>query len=107
VLVGATLERGVDDVVVNRVAVEALRARAAELVGALRDAPEVSAWAGVRPGTVDDAPMIGESAVAGVHVALGMYRNGVLLAPAVGEAVAASVLDAAPRPPFNPGRFHR
>jgi glycine oxidase len=106
VLVGATLERGVDDVVVNRAQVEALRAKAAALCGALAEAPEVSAWAGVRPGTADDAPMIGESAAPGVYAALGMYRNGVLLAPAVAEAVAASVLDGAIRPPFNPLRFH-
>ncbi len=104
-LVGATVERGVDDVGVVRDVVEGLKAKAVALVGALARAPEVSAWAGVRPGTADDAPMVGETRVEGVHVALGAYRNGILLAPAVAELVADAVLDRARRPTFNPLRF--
>ena len=57
ILVGATSERGRADVEVDRQAIAALKAKAAELIGSLAAAPEVSAWAGVRPGTPDDAPM--------------------------------------------------
>jgi glycine oxidase len=73
--------------------VEELKAKATELVPVLGRAPEVSAWAGVRPGTPDDAPLIGETEVAGVFAALGHYRNGVLLAPVTAEIIADQVLD--------------
>jgi len=107
-LVGSTTERGATDTAVDRAAVEALRARAAQLAGALAAAPEISSWAGVRPGTPDDAPMIGETAIPGVYAALGMYRNGVLLAPAVAELMAAAVIDgkvSAAAARFAPARF--
>ncbi|HVY89703.1 MAG TPA: FAD-dependent oxidoreductase [Hyphomonadaceae bacterium] len=92
-LVGATVERGKADTTVDRDKVEELRARAAELMPVLGRAPEVSAWAGVRPGTPDDAPLIGETGVAGVFAALGHYRNGVLFAPATAGIVADQVFD--------------
>ena len=105
ILVGASVERGVEDFNVDRKVIAALKEKAVAICGALKDAPEVSAWAGVRPGTQDDAPMIGESAIPGVFVALGCYRNGVLLAPAVAEQLADAVLEGARRPMFAPLRF--
>lgn len=108
VLVGATVERGRSDTDVDRAVIADLRAKAARLVPALSDAPELTAWAGVRPGTPDDAPMIGETAIPGVFAALGMYRNGVLFAPAVAELIADMVVDgkvSAAAAAFAPGRF--
>lgn len=104
-LVGASVERGVEDTSVNRGVIDGLREKAAAVAGALKDAPEVSAWAGVRPGTPDDAPMIGETAIAGVYAALGSYRNGVLFAPAVAEHLADVVLEGTRRAAFSPLRF--
>jgi glycine oxidase len=60
----------------------------------------------VRPGTPDDGPLIGEWE--GMIVAGGHYRNGILLAPATAEAVAALVAGEEPAPeiaPFSPLRF--
>ena len=69
----------------------------------------LEARAGLRPGTPDNAPLIGvaESHPA-VVFATGHYRNGVLLAPVTADAVAA--LLAGDPPPldlerFAPGRF--
>jgi glycine oxidase len=93
ILVGATVERGRSDTIVDREAISALRTRAARFVSAIAEAPEVSSWAGVRPGTPDDAPMIGSTSIAGVHAALGCYRNGILFAPAVAELVVSQMLD--------------
>lgn len=110
VLVGATVERGCSDTSVDRAAIAAMRERAARYVGAIADAPEVSSWAGVRPGTPDDAPMIGPTGLAGVHVALGCYRNGILLAPAVAELVVGQMLDgkaSAEARAFSPLRFDK
>jgi len=107
-LVGATVERDRADTEVNRAAVEALRARAAALVPTLADAPELSAWAGVRPGSPDDQPLIGQTDIPGVYAALGHYRNGVLLAPATAEMIADQVIDGKVSPlaaAFDPTRF--
>ncbi|HEV7693535.1 MAG TPA: FAD-dependent oxidoreductase [Hyphomonadaceae bacterium] len=106
-LVGASIERGAEDFTVDRAVIAGLKEKAVAICGALKDAPEVSAWAGVRPGTADDAPMIGESAIPGVFAALGCYRNGVLFAPAVAEQVADAVLDGVRRSTFTPLRFNK
>jgi glycine oxidase len=106
-LVGASVERGVEDFTVDRGVIAGLREKAVAIAGALKDAPEVSAWAGVRPGTPDDAPMIGETALAGVYAALGCYRNGVLFAPAVAELLADTVFEGTRRATFTPLRFNK
>lgn len=108
VLVGASVERGRADTEVEAAVVAGFRRRATELVAGLADAPELSAWAGVRPGSPDDAPLIGETAIPGVIAALGHYRNGVLLAPATAEIVADQIIDGKVSPlaaAFAPGRF--
>lgn len=108
ILVGATVERGAADTRVDPEAIAALRARAGALVGGLADAPGVSSWAAIRPGTMDDAPMIGPTRIPGLHAALGCYRNGILFAPAVAELVAGQMLGektGAEARAFSPVRF--
>ena len=110
VLVGATSERGRADADVDRAAIDQLRARAAALVPAIAGAPELTAWAGVRPGSPDDQPLIGETAIPGVFAALGHYRNGVLFAPATAEIIADQVIDGKVSPlaaAFDPRRFDK
>lgn len=110
VLVGATSERGRADTEIEPASIVALRARAAALVPSLADTPEVTAWAGIRPGTPDDAPMIGQTAIPGVFAALGHYRNGVLFAPATAELVADQVIEGKVSPlagAFDPLRFDK
>jgi glycine oxidase len=48
----------------------------------------VGARAGLRPATPDNAPVIGRGELDGLVWATGHWRNGVLLAPLTGEAVA-------------------
>lgn len=110
VLVGATSERGRADTTVDPDKMASLRARAAEIAPSLANAPEVTAWAGIRPGTRDDAPMIGQTAIPGVFAALGHYRNGILFAPATAELVADQVIDGKVSPlaaAFDPLRFDK
>lgn len=107
-LAGSSMARGQADTEVDRAVVDQLRAMAVSLAPDLADAPEVTAWAGVRPGTPDDAPMIGETATPGVFALLGLYRNGVLLAPAAAELLAGMILDGkagALSNAFDPRRF--
>jgi glycine oxidase len=69
----------------------------------------VHRWAGLRPGTLDGRPLIGRLPHApNVVIAAGHYRNGILLAPVTGEAVAALLAGEAPPVPldaFDPLRF--
>ena len=65
-------------------------------------------WVGFRPGSRDDAPLLGPSGIDGLVVATGHHRNGILLTPLTAEAVSAFILTGhlpeAVRP-FTPERF--
>jgi glycine oxidase len=107
-VIGATSEERGFDTTVTAGAAFALLRDASELV------PGVSEWvldefrAGLRPGTPDNLPAIGASAVVGLHWAVGHRRGGVLLAPVtaelVADALAGKPADGAAAP-FAPARF--
>jgi glycine oxidase len=44
-------------------------------------------WSGFRPTSDDDAPIIGETGIAGLLIATGHHRNGILLAPVTAAAM--------------------
>ncbi|HZM31695.1 MAG TPA: glycine oxidase ThiO [Acidimicrobiales bacterium] len=108
VVVGATVEeRGWDRRATAGGAYEILR-DALALVPGLDDAELVAVRTGLRPGSPDDLPMVGPSAVPGLVVATGHHRNGILLTPITAAAVAAAVLgEPAPAEvvPCDPRRF--
>ncbi len=80
VLIGSTLEFGEFDKRTTTEALEDLRASAIDLVPALADAPVVNQWAGLRPGTREGIPFIGECpAIAGLYVNAGQFRNGIVM----------------------------
>src|SRR5690606_41331940 len=68
----------------------------------------VGVRAGLRPGSPDHLPIIGWTALDGLAVATGHFRNGILLTPVTAEAVAA-LLSGEPGPdevrPCDPRRF--
>lgn len=70
-----------------------LKARAAEICPVLAEAETLESWAGVRPGTKDHAPILGETGVANLYVASGHYRNGILLAPITAQIMADLIID--------------
>ena len=78
---------------------QALRELATSLAG--YDVDRV-VW-GVRPLTLDGRPVAGRTALEGLSVATGTYRNGVLLAPLLADAVAAELDGEAPGA-FSPTR---
>ncbi|MDP9117343.1 MAG: glycine oxidase ThiO [Actinomycetota bacterium] len=62
----------------------------------------------LRPGSPDNAPLIGEAGPGGLICATGHYRNGVLLAPLTADAVAELVVSGSPPEcirDFAPTRF--
>ena len=75
------------DATVTAGAVHDLLRDARAVVPDVAECALVEAWAGLRPGTPDNAPIIGPTAVDGLIMATGHYRNGVLLAPLTAEAV--------------------
>lgn len=108
VVVGATVENAGFDERVDPAAVAALIRAAAAAVPALGDAAVESRWAGLRPGTADDLPILGpDPDLAGLLYATGHYRNGILLAPLTAEVVAAFARGQEPpvdTVPFSPAR---
>jgi len=109
VIIGATVEeRGFDSTATAGAVYELLR-DARDLIPDVAELELVEAGAGLRPGSPDNAPMIGESAVPGLIIATGHHRNGILLAPVTADGVTA-MLRREPVPdlirPFSPLRFH-
>ncbi len=87
-IVGATTaERGFDATVTAGGVHELLR-EAYRLLPDVAEMELVESMAGLRPGTPDNLPLIGPGALDGLVLACGHYRNGILLAPLTGEAVA-------------------
>jgi len=87
-IVGATVEEMSYDRAPTAGAVHDLLRRAYELVPGTAELEFDSVAVGWRPGTPDNAPLIGRAALDGVFVATGHFRNGILLAPATARAVA-------------------
>ena len=107
-VVGATVEEmGFD----TRVTVGGVHELLREAYRALPDVAELElerCVAGLRPGTPDNAPLVGPGPVDGLVLATGHYRNGVLLAPLTAEAVSAHLTGAempAEMTVADPGRF--
>jgi len=83
ILIGSTLEHAGFDKTPSDEALASLRASAEELIPALAGMEPVNHWAGLRPGSPQGIPFIGE--VPGHHglwLNTGHYRNGLVLAPA-------------------------
>ena len=93
----------------TKAGIGAMRSMATGLVPQLAAAKVHFDWAGLRPGSPDDLPMIGPlPGWPNVFAATGHYRNGILLGPLTGKLVAAGILDgdwADVPPEFDPRRF--
>lgn len=108
VVIGATSEeRGFDTTVTAGGAYQLLR-DASELVPGIDELEVVELRAGLRPATPDNAPIIGRTAIDGLVVATGHYRNGILLTPVTADVVADVLVGKTPPDvvaPCDPGRF--
>jgi glycine oxidase len=108
ILVGATVEDAGFNKSVEPETVNKLHRGAAELVPELAAAPMVESWAGLRPGTPDDLPIMGETETPGIMISSGHFRNGILLAPAAAKIMADLIMGRSPEidiSAFSPGRF--
>lgn len=87
ILAGSTLEDAGFEKSVTPAGLQKILSAALELAPALASAEILETWAGLRPGSPDDLPILGPTDTEGLIVATGHYRNGVLLAPITAKLV--------------------
>jgi glycine oxidase len=109
-IIGATVEEmGFDTGLTAGGMFELLR-QAYDTLPGVYELPVLETWAGLRPASRDDAPILGPSAVDGLVMATGHHRNGILLAPVTADYVADYLLTgtvAEAMRPFGLERFRR
>jgi glycine oxidase len=78
---GSTMEHAGFDKRVTAAGLGRILNGAVALCPALEKAEVHATWAGLRPWTEDDLPILGEGPLPGLLLATGHFRNGILLAP--------------------------
>lgn len=108
-LLGATVEEKGFDTSVTAGGMLTLLQHAFAVYPMLEDCVVLESWAGLRPGSRDDAPILGESSLPGLIFATGHHRNGILLAPITAWAITELVTQGKMPPiaeKFTIHRFH-
>ena len=107
-LLGATVEeRGFDNTVTAGGLYSLLEA-GWRLVPGIYDLEVTETWAGLRPGSRDNVPILGSASAPGIIYATGHYRNGILLVPVTADEIARLVVTGETSEwlaPFSPHRF--
>jgi len=109
-IIGATVEEKGFDAALTAGGVLSLLEAAWRAIPAVEELPIDDMWVGHRPGSRDDAPILGPGPTEGLVYATGHYRNGILLTPITADAIARLVLDGEVDPmiaPFGIERFRR
>ena len=107
-VIGATSEEQGYDTTVTAGGVYELLRDAHDLVPGITELPLVETSAGLRPGSPDNAPLIGWTSLPGLYAATGHYRNGVLLTPVTADLASqelATGVVPALAAAFSPTRF--
>jgi glycine oxidase len=108
ILIGATVEEAGYVKRTDPDTIQRLHRAAIRLVPALREARVHDAWAGLRPGSPDNLPILGATATPGYFVATGHFRDGILLAPVTAHVIAQLITGAKLEydlSPFSSARF--
>ncbi|HKV94451.1 MAG TPA: glycine oxidase ThiO [Candidatus Angelobacter sp.] len=108
ILIGATVEDVGFDKAVAPSTIQQLLNAAARYLPELESAPIVESWAGLRPGTPDDLPILGPTDMPNVFAATGHFRNGILLAPITAKIMANLIMGQPVQyeiSSFSPARF--
>jgi glycine oxidase len=107
-VIGATVEERGFDTRLTAGGLLALIEAAWRGVPAIEELPVAETWVGFRPGSRDDAPMLGPSGIDRLVIATGHHRNGILLTPVSAAIVSAYILTGTMPEialPFSPERF--
>ena len=107
-IVGATSEERGPDRTVTAGAVHDLLHDAMSVLPVLSELTLAETCAGLRPGTLDNGPIVGAAGPGGPLLATGHYRNGILLSAVTADAIVAHLTGQQPAQewePFSPQRF--
>ncbi|MBI3330705.1 MAG: glycine oxidase ThiO [Candidatus Omnitrophica bacterium] len=107
-LVGSTIERAGFEKALTLEGMQVILSGLRRMSGALAACPFLEAWAGFRPRTPDDLPILGGTPIEGLSVATGHFRHGILLAPITAKLLADLILRGRPSchlAPFSLDRF--
>ena len=107
-IVGGTVEERGFDTSITAGGLLTLIEAAWRAVPAIEELPVAETWVGFRPGSRDDAPMLGPSGTDGLVIATGHHRNGILLTPVSAAVISEYILTGRVPPmalPFAPQRF--
>lgn len=103
---GATMEERGFDTAVTALGVHELLREAAEVLPGILELEIDEAFAGLRPGTPDNAPIVGtDPHDERIVWATGHFRHGILLCPITAELVADELTGGRPDHAFRPERF--
>ena len=108
ILLGATVEEAGFDKTVDPDTIRKLHQAGVDAVPAMAKMRIHDAWAGLRPGTPDNLPILGETSLRGYYAVTGHYRDGILLAPITAQLMAELITGCKPAldlQPFSPLRF--
>jgi len=106
-IVGGTVEERGFDETITAGGMLALLEAAWRAVPAIEELPVEEIWVGHRPGSRDDAPILGRGPLEGLFYATGHHRNGILLAPVTADAMARLILDDVVAPAIKPFGLER
>ena len=106
-IVGATVEEKGFDETMTAGGVLTLLEAAWRAVPAVEELPIEEMCVGHRPGSRDDAPILGRGPLDGLFYATGHHRNGILLTPVTADAMARLILDDVVEPAIKPFGLER
>jgi glycine oxidase len=106
-IVGATVEEKGYDTALTAGGMLSLLDAAWRVVPAVEELPIDEMWVGHRPGSRDDAPILGAGPLQGLIYATGHHRNGILLTPITADTIARLVIDDEADPVIRPFGIER
>jgi len=102
IIIGATMEEVGFDTSTDDATIEAQKAKAARVLPFLGALDVTDRWAGLRPASTDGLPFLGPSKIGNLTLAMGHFRNGILLSPATVQLVMDFLLSGDIPPPMVP-----
>ncbi len=106
-IIGGTVEeKGFDETITAGGMLTLLEAAWRAIPG-IEELPIDEIWVGHRPGSRDDAPILGRAPLDNLFYATGHHRNGILLAPVTADAMAKLILDDVTEPAIKPFGLER
>lgn len=108
ILLGATVEDAGFDKRTDADTIQRLHQAAANVAPVIGEMRIHDAWAGLRPGSPDNLPILGQTSLPGYFAATGHYRDGIMLAPITAQLMTQLLTGRTPDydlTPFSPLRF--